>query len=186
MEKTCPRCETAKPLDDFPRDRSRKDGRFPYCKACNSKHSRRWALEHPKQTAEYHRAYRSEHREAFSEYNAAWFKRVRASAAGVERTRNATRIQRARNRGNTLTVAAINARVADCGPACIYCGGAYTDIDHVVALSKGGTDDIRNLVPCCDGCNSSKNKREWRAWFRRQRFHSPEREARIVLLTSPA
>lgn len=31
----CPRCDTTKPVTEFPLDRSRKSGRYSYCKACN-------------------------------------------------------------------------------------------------------------------------------------------------------
>lgn len=32
--------------------------------------------------------------------------------------------------------------------------------DHVVALSKGGDNDINNLVPCCSRCNSFKGNKD--------------------------
>jgi 5-methylcytosine-specific restriction endonuclease McrA len=34
MTKTCAKCETAKPVGEFGFDRSRVDGRFPWCKPC--------------------------------------------------------------------------------------------------------------------------------------------------------
>ena len=34
--KTCPRCETTKPIDDFGNDSRRKDKRRVYCRKCNS------------------------------------------------------------------------------------------------------------------------------------------------------
>lgn len=32
-------------------------------------------------------------------------------------------------------------------------------IDHVIPPSKGGTNNIENLVPCCKACNSAKSTR---------------------------
>lgn len=32
-------------------------------------------------------------------------------------------------------------------------------IDHVVPLSRGGSNALDNLVPCCTSCNSSKGAR---------------------------
>lgn len=32
-------------------------------------------------------------------------------------------------------------------------------IDHINPRSKGGTDDVNNLVPCCRHCNAMKHKR---------------------------
>ena len=40
---------------------------------------------------------------------------------------------------------------------CSYCGEEATGYDHVVPISKGGTNDDWNLVPCCKACNTIKN-----------------------------
>lgn len=39
--KYCSKCKTEKSLEEFPNDRSRKDGKFPYCKSCNRKNARK-------------------------------------------------------------------------------------------------------------------------------------------------
>ena len=33
-------------------------------------------------------------------------------------------------------------------------------IDHLVPMSKGGSDELENLVSCCRRCNSKKNNKE--------------------------
>lgn len=43
---------------------------------------------------------------------------------------------------------------------CAYCGqpleaGTFT-VDHVIPQSKGGGDNIENLLPCCHRCNQLK------------------------------
>lgn len=38
--KRCPDCSETKSLDDFPRHRSRRDGRGEYCKPCHNKRGR--------------------------------------------------------------------------------------------------------------------------------------------------
>lgn len=47
------------------------------------------------------------------------------------------------------------------GFACRYCGARANPmtIDHVLPISKGGTNDLRNLVSCCMSCNSRKGPR---------------------------
>lgn len=32
----------------------------------------------------------------------------------------------------------------------------FWDVDHVIALENGGTDDDANLAPCCDWCHVEK------------------------------
>lgn len=55
------------------------------------------------------------------------------------------------------------------GFKCVYCGitmklnGGGNDIftiDHVIPLSMGGTNEIKNLCVCCRECNYSKGKLE--------------------------
>jgi hypothetical protein len=50
-QKRCTKCGEEKPRAEFSRDRSRKDGRAPWCKAC----VRRWHQENAEHLADYHR-----------------------------------------------------------------------------------------------------------------------------------
>lgn len=48
--------------------------------------------------------------------------------------------------------------------SCRYCGngtsvGSILNIDHVIPVSKGGTNDVENLVTACFECNSGKSNR---------------------------
>ncbi len=50
------------------------------------------------------------------------------------------------------------------GLACAYCGasvesGARLTLDHLTPASKGGGNEVTNLVTCCDRCNSSRQTR---------------------------
>lgn len=46
------------------------------------------------------------------------------------------------------------------GSNCVSCGIIADSIDHVVPISKGGTNDIENLRPMCRSCNSRKKDRQ--------------------------
>lgn len=48
--KYCNQCKLTKPLREFAKDKNRKDGRFSYCKLCNSTRARAWAKAHPERT----------------------------------------------------------------------------------------------------------------------------------------
>lgn len=43
-------------------------------------------------------------------------------------------------------------------------GYARGSVDHVHPRSKGGTDELSNLVLCCEGCNSAKGARPPYKW----------------------
>lgn len=35
-------------------------------------------------------------------------------------------------------------------------------LDHIIPLSKSGSNNIRNLIPCCNKCNSKKGAEIWK------------------------
>ena len=39
---------------------------------------------------------------------------------------------------------------------CAYCGDSANEVDHIVPLKRGGSDDPENLVACCRTCNIRK------------------------------
>lgn len=67
--------------------------------------------------------------------------------------------RRARKAGNggSHTTEQRRIKFDELGNRCFYCGiaGPMT-IDHQTPLSRGGTDDIDNIVPACRSCNSRK------------------------------
>ena len=47
-----------------------------------------------------------------------------------------------------------------CGNVCVFCGSdEKLTKDHIVPLSKGGTDYIENIQPLCRSCNSKKHNK---------------------------
>lgn len=51
---------------------------------------------------------------------------------------------------------------------CAYCGAYATTIDHVKPKVKGGPTELRNCVPACLDCNSSKAHQPVWAWWMAQ------------------
>jgi hypothetical protein len=48
---------------------------------------------------------------------------------------------------------------------CTYCNQeAKTTFDHIVPRDSGGPDDISNMVPACQSCNSSKSNKNLLDW----------------------
>jgi len=50
---------------------------------------------------------------------------------------------------------------------CHYCGQEANTVDHLIPISKGGTDEASNMVACCTQCNSSKRDRMTPSFFER-------------------
>jgi 5-methylcytosine-specific restriction endonuclease McrA len=45
---------------------------------------------------------------------------------------------------------------------CVYCGrpfgkNVWREIDHIIPVSRGGKNNIENLIVCCQNCNARKS-----------------------------
>lgn len=57
---------------------------------------------------------------------------------------------------------------------CTYCGRRATQIDHIIPLSRGGTNAPINLAPACADCNFDKGDLlldEWRAMLETKKVY---------------
>lgn len=176
--KRCPRCGETKPLEDFYRDRSSRDGRYSRCKTCFLPEARERMREYANRPGVRERAnarsrarYRTDgaHRERLAEQNrkwvlANWEKRLAVSRAWMRRNRekvNAqTQRQRARRRASegSYSTAEWDALRAQYQHRCLACGEQrLLTPDHIVPISKGGTSYIENIQPLCLSCNHRKS-----------------------------
>lgn len=48
--KTCTKCYESKPIENFHNDRTRPDGKFPYCKPCKNEHQRGYKGRDPQKS----------------------------------------------------------------------------------------------------------------------------------------
>ena len=46
------------------------------------------------------------------------------------------------------------------GNKCADCGGEWTDLDHIIPVSKGGGTTKTNVRPLCGHCNSAKKDKD--------------------------
>lgn len=89
--------------------------------------------------------------------------------------RCAVKAKRVRRRGQELgwsshyTWAEVMRLFLKLGKRCAYCTeviDGQPDPDHVMPLSRGGSNSITNILPCCGACNSDKRDlllSEWNA-----------------------
>lgn len=67
---------------------------------------------------------------------------------------------------------------------CIYCGSQHNlTVEHLVPISKGGTNINNNLYMACGKCNSSKHTHDFLSWYRSQTFYDFNKEYDILLLS---
>lgn len=117
-------------------------------------YSIKWARKNAKRSALYNKRHREENPDLYREA-------VRRRRA---KKRNAPTFQVSQRDIHRLLV-----RHSWC---CAYCGKSLAEgyhIDHVVPLSRGGSNSIGNYLPACPTCNDSKGSKflyEWLRWKR--------------------
>src|SRR3990167_332631 len=136
--KKCTKCGEEKELSEFYRRIDRPSGRRSYCKYC------------------YREAYYWTHREKLLAGHRSW------ERANPEKTREYEKKRRKRKLGTdgNHTTAQWHNLLKKCKNECLSCclsGDKETlHRDHIVPLSRDGSDYITNIQPLCRSCNSSK------------------------------
>lgn len=191
MIKKCSRCRLNLELELFGSNRSNKDGKNVYCKSCvreisverysyhsqwraknrdrRNELSRKWVVKNKNKRREIVKKSESKDRVARLAKRRLLYKLGRRrkdyrQCADVKLAAKNRRRARLMNvPSEKYTRKEIFAR--DSG-FCVYCGGQATVIDHIVPISRGGSDLKDNLTSACRPCNTSKSNKtvqEWRA-----------------------
>lgn len=65
---------------------------------------------------------------------------------------------------------------------CAYCGKKekVLDQEHVIPISRGGSNTKTNVIPSCGSCNSSKGKKTIFEWYPTSPNYSSERKEKIL------
>ncbi|WP_169053948.1 HNH endonuclease [Agromyces sp. H66] len=215
--KRCTRCGETKALDDFPRDKRRRDDRASSCRECDRERKARYRAENADKVREQQARYRAENADKIRERSREYSRRRVASGRDAEDTRRkharrAARsdaeiaadrarlrpdgLKRCRTCREPLPLAAfgddrsrpdaLRASCRDCAAAraarrylgvylddwerrdlwtCAYCGGPFSDVEHVEPVSLGGLDVPENTVPACWSCNRGPGGKHDRPLF---------------------
>jgi 5-methylcytosine-specific restriction endonuclease McrA len=180
--KVCTRCSESKDLDEFPRNKRKKDGRDPQCKECTSARmrekyhadaewrrakiaaTRQYHLDNPEWSAERLRASHEKH--AAERYQRS-IERGADPAVRAQR-RESTRRSEQRRRAIKAAAEVFNITVEHltdllnaCDHCCQICGRGFSaevqlHWDHIQPLARGGAHDISNMQPLCNLCNVRK------------------------------
>lgn len=113
------------------------------------KHSREWNRAYREQLRPGARAWRKANRERNLELDRVWRKANPCAVRAAKLRRRACGVVTA---GDLLDVREMSDGV------CSYCLQPCTAlaVDHVLPVSRGGTNDLDNLVMACKSCNSAK------------------------------
>ena len=118
----------------------------------------RWTKENGERVAASKREHYDRNRKAIIVRSKKWAEenseKVRIAKAKNRRKRRAARYA---GRGS-FTAREFQELCDRYGNRCLRCGNTHTmlEADHVVPLTKGGSDEISNIQPLCGSCNRSK------------------------------
>lgn len=169
--KICTKCGQEKGKEEFTKDRGRKDGLNPWCRGCTRANNRRVYAQKREHYQEKHKEYNAAHPEKIQAANRRYYERnkdeVNAKAIAFDkahpelaRERWRRRYVREANAEGSHAVEEWEEVLAAADDKCLVCGtDENITKDHIVPLSRGGTDYIENIQPLCHSCNASKGNR---------------------------
>lgn len=184
VAKRCVRCCATKPVGQFGRRITSDDGHRPECKRCKAAEQRQYYAANGDRVKARMFDYREGRRDHIREYNARWYQQNSEEMKEYQRAYRQTERGKADGRRNVQRRRALLRGAHDDGHSwqtlsrhwedhgmfgCVYCGGLFEDIDHVMPLSDGGAHVVENLVPSCRDCNRgpggkcARDPREWLA-----------------------
>lgn len=192
--KICSKCGESKPAttEYFQRDKRVSEGLRAACKICRSKEYRAWQASNKEYRTKYNRAYYQANKPKLSQRHRAYYQANKKrlyqyllewNKANPERKREHNRAyskahadqrRAAIYRRRTIernagihTAKDIQRQYKTQKGKCYYCGVKVGDtyhVDHVVPLSRGGSNGPENLVIACPTCNMSKHNKLPHEW----------------------
>jgi 5-methylcytosine-specific restriction endonuclease McrA len=158
--KTCCRCNLELPITEFGIRKKSPDSLRAFCKTCQKAENAAYRANRP----EYNKAYQAERKAALAQY----YKDYRAANYEVIRARNLRRRAREQQAGDPITAAVVRQIWHRQNGLCMLCRKNIGDkpgqpwayhLDHIMPLSKGGTNDPINLQALCPPCNIWKSNK---------------------------
>ncbi len=183
--KNCRKCKEDKSVAEFSKSARNKDGLRSYCKACDSKVSKRWYSNNKQSNKERSQRWLAENKEVFREYQKSWEEENKKSRRNYHASwyqNNKERISRnhkewwnnnphkrrlyknkyygkIRNQGGEVSPDIIEKLFLIQNNLCYYCEGFLEEfhLEHMVPISRGGLHDDNNLCLSCPPCNLKKH-----------------------------
>lgn len=170
--KVCHGCGNWWLLDSYYLKATSRDGHFHYCKTCVLKQHQAWKCEnrdvllrqgreyrqgHADDRQKYAKGYRELTRNERATYKKRWKAEHHKLYTAHNRRASHTRRARLRQSSGDYTTLQWEELCCEYGYKCLACGEIKPlTVDHIVPISKGGTNDIGNIQPLCMECNQRK------------------------------
>jgi len=157
--KTCTRCQQSLPESEFHRSGSKLKS---HCKACQAKINSAWYATNKQRKAEAGRAWYKTNKERVAEKRNAW---RRENPEALKPSQHRHRALKRKAEGSFTKDDLLRIWVKQEG-RCAYCGEIADEltVDHVVPLSRGGSNWPSNLALACQPCNDSKGAKLLSEW----------------------
>ena len=202
-EKCCTKCKNRLPVtvEFFYKDKTMSDGFSSRCKSCMkeagkkrrklyyqsnkeiiAQKARLYGVKNRGKISEKQRESRAKKKDQITEYNRRWRAANKEILKAHKRRRRALKLK---SEGHHTTED-IEALYASQDGKCCYCGcdlNGKFHVDHVIPLTRGGSDAADNIAIACAFCNQSKKDKllsEWKGSSRMLKgdpFHCPSVKA---------
>lgn len=174
-EKTCVLCKQSLLVSSFGINRASKDGLHKMCKPCRKEDaartrksnpkvqataSKKWRKKNPEKVRALRKKYRMKRHSFFLARAKEYLKTHPVERAAYTRNRRA----RLKGVNGKHTAAQLKSMMIEQDGKCNACGCDITrnpSADHIVAISKGGSNDISNIQLLCKSCNSRKFNKDY-------------------------
>ncbi|MBS1690763.1 MAG: hypothetical protein JST91_00830 [Actinobacteria bacterium] len=162
-EKRCTKCDTVKPVEEFNRRASARDGLHPHCRKCQQLANTAYRAEHREALCGKRREFYRNNQDRLRDEARARHAAYRAADPMYERLKCGK--HKAVRRGCSVeqfTSADLLAYWQAVGidpTRCYYTGELLGDgwqLDHMTPLARGGPHAVWNLVPCLASVNNLK------------------------------
>ncbi len=172
--KKCSKCGLEKPLDEFYVKRNQHGNLHPssWCKSCRQIESReyykghaqqqrdsskRWRGGHRDRARELHDRWMEKHKEEYRPKVNEWSRKSRLKHPNTALRGQIRRVLRIIQSREHFTDEEWQELFRESGSKCWVCGSEKNlTVDHVIPISKGGSDTIDNIRVLCHKHNSSK------------------------------